>query len=137
MSSKLAIPLLSGILLLPGCHNDRVKTYPASGKVVFSDDQPIRTGTVELESIAFGTTATGSIRDDGTFVLGTYSSTDGAAAGKHRVIVIQLIVADGVVKHEKDHGLPVPARYARYETSGLTAEIESRSKNQLVVTLKK
>ncbi len=135
MPSKLVIPFLTGILFLSGCHNDRVKTYPVSG-IVILDGKPVRTGTVELESIDYGTAATGKIRDDGTFVLGTYSSSDGATAGKHRVIVIQLIIADGFVKHEKDHGPSVPTRYSRYETSGLTAEIQSRSKNQLVVTLK-
>lgn len=109
--------------------------YPTAGKVVFSDGQPVRTGTVEFESVKFGTTATGTIRDDGSFVLGTYSSSDGAAAGKHRVIVMQLIIADGVTKHGHDHGRPVPPNYGRYETSGLTAEVLPQQ-NQLVLTLK-
>ena len=109
--------------------------YPTTGKVVFKDGQPVRNGTIELESLDFGTTATGTIREDGTFVLGTYAPTDGAAAGKHRAIVVQLIIADGTVKHTKDHGLPVDSKYGRYETSGLTAEVLPQDHNNVVLTL--
>ena len=135
MLSRLAIPLLCGACLLSGCHSDRVTMYSTAGKVVFADGQPVRTGTIELESVTFGTTAAGSIREDGTFVLGTYSPSDGAAAGKHRVIVVQMIVADGTVKHTKAHGRPVPVNFGRYDSSGLTAEILPRKKNDLVLTL--
>lgn len=135
MTSRVAISVVSGLFLIAGCHDGRVKMYPTSGKVVFADGQPVRGGTVELESIEHGTSATGTIRDDGTFVLGTYTSTDGAAAGKHRVIVVQLIIADGTVKHTKDHGRPVDPTYGRYNTSGLTATVLAQQQNQLVLTL--
>ena len=52
-------------------------------------------------------TATGAIRDDGSFVLGTYKSNGGACAGRHGVIVIQLIINDSTFKHSKDHGRTV------------------------------
>lgn len=135
MRARLAVHFLSCAYLIVGCHADRIQTYPTSGKVVFTDGKPVQTGTVELESITFKTSATGRILEDGTFVLGTYSSSDGAVAGKHRAIVVQLIVADGVIKHEKDHGRYVPPKYGRYETSGLIVEILAKPQNQILLTL--
>lgn len=135
MNSRLILSIVSGLFLIAGCHDGRVRMYPASGKVVFTDGQPVRHGTVELESTEHGTSATGTIRDDGTFVLGTYTPTDGAAAGKHQAIVMQLIIADGTVKHIKDHGRPVDPKYGRYKTSGLTATVLPQQQNQLVLTL--
>lgn len=126
---------LSCLALLVGCGPARTPVYPVSGKIVFTDGQPVRSGTVELQSIEFGTTATGTIREDGTFVLGTYESDDGAAAGKHRAIVVQLIVGDGGVKHVKNHGRPVPPRYATYQTSGLTTEIRAADTNEIILSL--
>lgn len=119
-----------------GCSSDRVPTYPVTGRVQFSDGEPVRTGTVEFESEEFATTATGSIQDDGTFVLGTYESDDGAAVGKHRAIVVQIIIADGITKHTKDHGRAVPPRYADYSSSGLSLQVEPIEQNELIITLR-
>lgn len=129
--------IVAGILLavLAGCGSDRVPTYPVRGRVQFSDGDPVRLGTVELESLEFGTTASGKIRDDGSFVLGTYTPTDGAAAGKHRVIVVQIIVSDGTFEHTLDHGQPVPRRYCDYETSQLSAAVEATEQNELLIEL--
>ena len=118
-----------------GCGEGRVKTYPVAGKVTFADGEPVRSGTVELESTEFGTTATGRIEDDGSFVLGTFTSNDGAAAGEHRAIVVQMIIADGLVEHEKDHGRSVDVRYGDYETSDLTVEVLPQESNQIQLTL--
>lgn len=118
-----------------GCGSDRVPTYPVSGHVQFADGEPIRTGTVELESAEFGTTATGTIQDDGTFVLGTYKSNDGAAAGTHRAIVVQIIIADGITKHTKDHGRPVPPHYGDYSSSELSVQVMPIEQNEVVITL--
>ncbi len=118
-----------------GCGSDKVPTFPVSGRVQFADGEPVRTGTIELESIEHGTSATGTIREDGTFVLGTYTSDDGAAAGKHQVIVVQIIIADGLTRHTKDHGRAVPPRYADYETSLLSVEVQPQPQNNIVVTL--
>lgn len=123
------------VVAVTGCGPGRVKTYPTSGKVVFKDGQPVRSGTVELESLEHKTSATGRIQDDGTFVLGTFTPNDGAAAGRHRAIIVQIIIADGTVKHVKDHGRPVDPKYSRYESSGLTAEVKAQEKNEITLTL--
>lgn len=127
--------LASLILVVTGCGSNRVPTYPVSGRVQFADGEPVRVGVVELESVTSGTTASGRIQDDGTFVLGTYTPTDGAAAGEHRVIVVQIIVNDGTFQHTKDHGRPVPRRYGDYATSTLSASVEASEQNSVVLEL--
>jgi len=123
------------IVCLPGCGSDRVPTYPVKGRVEFADGKPVRTGTIELESKDFGTTASGTIQEDGSFILGTYTSNDGAAAGAHRAIVVQIIISDGIIKHTKDHGRAVPPKFADYNTSTLTTTIAPTPENNIVVTL--
>lgn len=126
---------LLAMTLSCGCGSDHVATYPVNGKVMFTDGVPVKSGTVELQSLEQGTTATGTIKDDGTFILGTYSSDDGAVAGKHRAIVVQLIIADGVTLHHKNHGLPVNPAYGDYDKSGLTADVQPVEKNDIVLTI--
>ena len=119
-----------------GCSDNRVPTYPVRGRVVFADGSPVRTGTIEFESQAFkNTNSNGRINEDGSFVLGTYESDDGAPAGEHRVSVSQWIISDPTVKHEKDHGKPVDPRFSRYETSGLTAKIQESDENNVTITV--
>lgn len=122
-------------LILTGCGEGRVKTYPVSGTIEFADGEPVKSGTVELESIEHGTTATGTIRQDGSFVLGTFTPDDGAAAGQHRAIVVQLIVNDMAIKHSIDHGRPIDRRYGSYETSDLLVEIQPEDENEIHLTL--
>lgn len=122
-------------VIAAGCGSDQVDTYPVSGKVVFADGEPVRLGTVEFESVSFGTTASGKIKEDGSFVLGTYTSTDGAASGKHRAIVVQIVVNDGTFRHVKDHGRPVPLRYGNYATSGLSVVIFPEDSNNVLLEL--
>ena len=118
-----------------GCGASQIPTYPVSGTVVFEDGSPVRTGTVELESREHKLTATGTIREDGSFVLGTYTSSDGACEGEHGAIVSQLIINDGTVKHSKNHGQPVDPLYASYGTSPLTATVRAEKLNSLTLTV--
>lgn len=123
------------LFCLVGCGSDQVTTYPVKGRVVFQDGSPVRTGTVELESKQFGTTATGFINQDGTFVLGTYTPNDGAAEGEHNAIVVQMIINDGSVNHTVDHGNPVPPSYGDYDTSPLKVGVQPIEENEIVLTL--
>lgn len=123
------------VSLLVGCGEGRVPTYPVSGKVVFDNGSPVRSGTVELSSDDHKLTATGKISEDGSFVLGTYESADGACAGDHRVIVMQMIINDGTINHTKDHGLPVDPMYASYNSSPLTASTNAEGSSTLKLTV--
>lgn len=129
--------LASLTMVAAGCGSSRVPTYPVSGRVQFADGEPVRVGTVELESLSSGTTASGKIQEDGSFVLGTYTPTDGAVAGEHRVIVVQIIVNDGTFQHTKDHGRAVPQRYGDYATSSLSVSVDASAMNSMVIELSK
>lgn len=120
-----------------GCGEGRPQAYPASGRVVFSDGAPVRLGTVELLSQEHKINATGTIRQDGTFVLGTWESDDGACAGRHWAIITQLIVNDGMIKHQLDHGAPVDPMYASYSTSPLVVTIEPSDSNVIELKVEK
>lgn len=121
----------------PGCGESRPKAYPTRGKVVFSDGSPVRLGTIELLSQEHKINATGTIQQDGSFVLGTWTPNDGACAGKHIAIVTQLIVNDGMTKHQLDHGAPVDPAYASYSTSPLFVVIEAKDMNDIEFKVEK
>src|SRR5262245_13535620 len=64
-----------------------LETAPVQG-VVTLDGQPLTTGgSVVFQPQGTGKMATGQIASDGTFTLSTYVSGDGAAIGKHSVMV--------------------------------------------------
>ncbi len=135
MTTRLKPTLLAVLFVTAGCGQPRTPTYPVTGRIVFDDGEPVRSGTIELESTTSPHTASGRIQDDGTFVLGTYASDDGAVAGTHRAIVVQLIISDGVSKHLKNHGRAVDPRFGRFETSGLTVEVAATESNAVSLTL--
>jgi hypothetical protein len=118
-----------------GCSSDQTPTYPVSGRVVFENGNPVRHGTIELTSVEYGTTSTGRIDHDGGFVLGTYTADDGAAAGDHNAIVVQMVIADGSFEHTIDHGDAVPTKYAAYENSPLEVSVNSDEENVVTLTI--
>lgn len=132
-----ALVVLLLIAGLTGCEESRPRTYPTRGRVVFPDAQPVKTGTVELLSEKHGTTATGRIQPDGSFVLGTYHSDDGASEGDHQAIVSQMMIFDGMARHQVDHGSPVDPTYASYTTSPLKVTIRKTAQNTLELQVEK
>lgn len=134
MPLPVAHPLWSILLTLvsfsvAGCGPAGTKTWPVTGQVVFSDGKPVMLGTVEFLSPDEKLNATGTIRPDGTFVLGTFTDSDGACEGEHSVIVTQLIISEGLQKHQQDHGRPVHLLYGNYVTSPLKAKVEPLPSN--------
>ena len=105
--------------------------------MVFSDGRPVMLGTVELLSEDGALNAQGSIQPDGTFVLGTFASDDGAVAGIHKAIVMQMIVSDGLSKHTMDHGDPVDPFYGSYSSSPLSASIQASESNEITLTVER
>ena len=97
-----------------------------------SDGEPVRYGTVELESLKHPFNARARIDDDGHFELSTFETGDGAVAGRHRAIVVQLMVLDDpTIKHQKDHGDSVAQRYSMYSESGLFVDVETNDDNEI------
>lgn len=132
--------LMSALGLLvasSGCGEKQPATYPTRGRVVFSDGKPVMLGTVELLSEDGALNAQGAIQPDGTFVLGTFASNDGAVAGTHKAIVMQMIVSDGLPKHSMDHGDPVDPFYSSYSSSPLTASVQATESNEITLTVER
>ncbi len=123
------------IFLIPcglqlGC-SGKIKTYPVTGKVTFEDGSPVKFGQIEFQSSQHPITARGKIQRDGTFMLGTYAETDGAVAGEHSVVIVQFVVNHMNVQVEHDHGHLVDRKYASYDSTDLTAEVDAASANQI------
>ena len=125
------------IVVSSGCGEKRPDTYPTRGRAIFSDGKPVMLGTVELLSEDGALNAQGAIQPDGTFVLGTFARDDGAVAGTHKAIVMQLIVRDGLPKHSMDHGDPVDPFYGSYSSSPLTASIQESESNEITLTVER
>jgi hypothetical protein len=70
-------------------------------------------------------TAVGMTDPQGRFALRTFRPGDGAVEGTHAVTISKSSMDKGVLVNE------IPARYARFETSGLTADVAKKSANEL------
>ena len=126
--------LLVFVACLTGC-NRGVQMVPVSGKVVFDDGGVVTSGVIEFTTADNLHTARSRIGPDGTFRLGTRSTSDGAVTGRHRVIVTQIVLVEGVpAAGHAPHGI-VHEKYADYATSGLTAEVPSTGVSNLVITV--
>src|SRR5688572_24281982 len=73
---------------LAACSRAPHPTYPVEGTVKFANGSPLEGGWIEcVPKSGPRVTARSQIQPDGTFRLGTFSMSDGAVAGLHRVIV--------------------------------------------------
>ncbi|MBM4004576.1 MAG: carboxypeptidase regulatory-like domain-containing protein [Planctomycetes bacterium] len=124
-----------GLLLsLTGCSNP-LRTYPVSGKVVFDDGSPVRVGTIEFKSMDHQVQARGTIERDGSYHLTTFQENDGAVAGRHRVVVVQMIVVEDAPGIKVGKRGVVHPKFNSYSTSGLELEVVPGEPNNLVVTV--
>ena len=113
-------------LSLASCKNDgRKPTFAVSGKVLFNG-KPAEHATVVFhpigESGPDSVRPRGKVRADGSFALTTYDGEDGAPAGDYRVTV-ELWLTTG--RGDEGPTSRLPAKYARPETSGLTATVNA------------
>lgn len=130
--------LLGNILgLVVGCGSG---VYPAGGKVVFPNGEPLRGGIVFCEKSDGAErhrhSVRGFIQSDGTFRLGTFKDDDGAPEGKYRVKI------QPPEKMVIDETKPTPAsiqqRFTQFESSKLEIIVtRSREKNQFTLTVEK
>lgn len=126
-----ALVLLSG---LSGCSDGRLPTYPVTGQVVFEDGSPAHVGTVEVKSRDHKIQARGTIDKDGVFHLTTYKTDDGAVAGKHDCVVVQMVMTEELANFQPSYEGVVDPRFGSYSTSGLSIEVSAKQEN--FVTLK-
>lgn len=126
----------SGLL---GCSNGEEPCYPVRGQVVYEDGQPaveLVNGSIALIPDREGGTpiASGTIGDDGRFVLSTRREKDGAVAGPHRVAIElpDLDSMDGDARHRQ----PPRVRLDRDALDNLRVTVEPKS-NELTITVKR
>ncbi len=112
-----------GLLAASGC-SSQLQTYPVSGIVEFENGRPVVVGTVELLSVEHSINARGNIQPDGTFKLTTFTPNDGAVAGRHKCVVLQMVIGEDIKGHSASTIGVVDRRYAAYESSGLEVEIK-------------
>lgn len=133
--------LVCSLAGLTGCGDDRPKTYPVFGKVVYADGTTPEFGDIEFFNQEHKLNAHGKIQEDGTFKVGTYDIDDGAVAGKHKVIILQRTrnhlsaKIEGRINH--DHGDLMDTRYYDYRTSKLEATVEPIERNEITLTVRK
>ncbi len=130
MRSQFRVPaLLLVVAVASGCSSGSVPTWPVSGTVTLEDGTALQTGTVEFASEDGAHTARGVIQKDGSFRLSTFKDGDGAVAGRHDAVVIQLISTEDLPLHEHEHGPTVDPRFGHYDSSGLEFTVKPDREN--------
>jgi hypothetical protein len=121
----LLVLLLSAATL--GCSDGRPRRMPVAGQVLI-DGEPLTTGYVRF--VPADARSSGSpIGPDGRFRLTCFEDEDGAVPGTHKVAV-----DGGEVLGPDTKRWNAPKKYADYETSGLTVEIDGPT-DTLVIEL--
>jgi tetratricopeptide (TPR) repeat protein len=104
--------------------NGRVRVYRAQGTAEY-DGKPMASATIFLHPVdakkAFFPRPCATVREDGTFILGTYGKGDGAPAGEYKITVQWVTQTQG-----KDVPVNVlPEKYAVAHTSDLIVRIKA------------
>jgi hypothetical protein len=117
--NALAVLVLSAAL---GCGAKGPELVQVQGKVTTGDGKPLEHATVILHPVGGGDgpKPRGKVSADGTFALTTLSTGDGAPPGEYRVTV-ELWLAGARADDPPANRLPV--KYAKPETSGLSATV--------------
>jgi hypothetical protein len=135
--------ILAACALLGGCGG--ATTAPVSGRVTYNG-KPVTAGRIMFYPES-GRAAVGQLGPDGRYTLTTLQPGDGALLGSHRVAIEATRVGPGSYQAPRSleeevelsrKGAPggkvlvagkvewlVPEKYARPETSGLTATVRS------------
>lgn len=124
--------LLMVIAFAPGC-SDRLATYPVSGKVQFRSGGAVHVGSIELKSREHGVHARGTLDTDGSFTLTTYEPGDGAVAGEHDCVIVQMIMVEDVSGHKASTIGVIDRRYSSYATSGLVVTVQPDEPNSVLI----
>lgn len=136
--------LLAGLaaVWLAGCDSGRVPTYPAGGRVVFSDGKPMNSGRVEFRPVDSEhlVVARATIEADGTFQLSTFKQGDGAIEGEHEVLARPMVVVGGT----PPPGMPVfepdaiDEKFTQFSTSEIRFTVtKDPSKNEFKIVVER
>ncbi len=128
-----SLGLLAVLAFSLGCGPQHPPTYPVQGRVEFANGNPVKAGSVELLAVDLKVNARGTIDEQGRFTLTTFEDGDGAVAGKHRCVVVQMIIAEKLGQAAGSQYGVVHPRFASYATSGLECEIKPTGENRIVL----
>jgi hypothetical protein len=116
--TMLTYVFFSIIISFVGCGGTK-GAYSVSGKVTTVDGTPVTDGVVSFTSETLS--ASGALRADGTFSLGTQKEGDGALPGTYRVSFSGNCLGGGY-----DNKPPqIHTKYGKPDTSGLTYEVKA------------
>ena len=90
-------------------------------------------GTIETKSRELGLNARGTIQNDGTFELTTFNEGDGAVAGLHDVVVVQMVLHGEEFSSKVSTFGMVDPKHNSYRTSGLSFEVKPDGTNEVVL----
>jgi hypothetical protein len=121
-----------------GCGSGQLPVALVKGKVTYKG-KPLEFGSILFQP-QMGQTATGQIKSDGTFVLSTYATGDGAIIGKHKVAIACNETQKPGYQVPKGQEAPVgksliPDKYRLPDTSGQTAEVTKGGPNEFTFNL--
>jgi hypothetical protein len=141
-NKNLLLLLLPLLLALTGCGNN----IKLSGKVSYSDGEPLKTGIIMFSKQDF--LARANIRSDGTYDVGSLSSKDGLPAGKYKVFItgaIESVIAtenvSGNAKNAMGEATPqkesfrtlIAVKYTAEETTPLEVEVPGENVYNITV----
>lgn len=107
------------------------KNLQVRGKVTFSDDgAPLDLGMILFESGS--TVSRGTIKEDGTFTMGSEKQTDGLPPGTYNVYFANAIKAEGDMRAPRMVHLLDP-KYNSAATSGITITVDKSIKLPLEI----
>jgi hypothetical protein len=112
---------------LSGCSDGRPERLHVSGQVLI-DGKPLTFGYVRFVP-AGARPAGGHLDEQGRFTLGCYAKDDGVIPGVHQV---EVDAAESISSTQKRWH--APKKYSRYNTSGMTQEINEPT-DSLVINL--
>ena len=140
----------TSVLLAIGCSRDtgnRPKVVPVRGVVLFNG-QALAGAHVTFTNAQLQLSSYARTDADGKFALTTFEPGDGAAPGPQTVSVSKVQVVTHVDPNvdrttmlpreklkEPERRWLIPERYGSMATSGLTAEVSERGKNDVVLEL--
>lgn len=148
--------LLLSLPLVLGCGGSvapPAPVYPVSGTVKYNG-QPVVGADVTFYNAEAGRSAFGRTNEDGEYQLSTFSSNDGAVAGKQVVTILKVEPPPPVVSEpsveSQDYVPPgigqdiapvkpksgIPEKYGKAETSGLIAVVNADAPNKIDFDLK-
>jgi hypothetical protein len=119
-------------LIISGCSSDDRDLAPVSGTVLFNGKPLPNAGIIFTPDEDNTRVGIGSTDKDGKYRLTSFQINDGAKIGKHSVTIRAYEIPDGPPKAADDitnvrGKMLTPFKYAKPETSGLTAEVARKN----------